>query len=720
MMPPASRVLHAFAPRTVTSQPLALSAAVAAVILFIGIGHASAQPLPTGWASQDIGAVGLAGSADYDAGRFTVRGAGANIWGSADTFHFANQLLAGDGEIVARVASMENTHSSAKAGVMIRETLTAGSRHVTLAMKPDGSVQFIARAAAGGTTEYVAGRSGRRWLRLVRSNGVFTAYVSTDGAAWTSLGSRAIAMGVNVWVGLAVCSHTTTALNTAAFDNVRVPAAPGGTDQPPTVSITSPSNGATFAAGTSIAIAATASDTDSTPVASVEFYASEGATRTRLGIDTTSPYTFSWSNVPAGSYSLTAVATDTAGQETTSAAVAVSVVEAGGGALPQGWASQDIGAVGLAGSADYDAGRFTVRGAGANIWGSADAFHFANQLLVGDGEIVARVASMENTHSSAKAGVMIRETLTAGSRQVTLAMRPDGSLQFISRAATGGSIEYSTGGRSRWLRLVRAGGTVTAYRSTDGVAWTSIGSRTVAMGVNVWVGLAVCSHTTSALNTALFDSVRVQAASAGVKTVMITGPPDGSTFPPGTGIVVSAAAAVGMSPTPLSHVEFWANDGTTTRNIGVGFATGSDGTDVYSYTPWWTNVPAGSYTITAVATYGRDELVTSQPVRVRVSTTPGADVPPTVVFTYPTAATRVPVGSTITVTAEASDPDGTPVAKVDFWESTYEGARFLGSTTAPPYAVVWSDYGYTGPIWLLAVVTDTAGLATCRWLSVTR
>jgi RHS repeat-associated protein len=88
----------------------------------------------------------------------------------------------------------------------------------------------------------------------------------------------------------------------------------------PTVAITSPTSGASFTAPATITIAATASDADGT-VAKVDFY--QGATL--LGTATTAPYSFIWSNLPAGNYSLTAKATDNVGMVSTSAAIAVSV-----------------------------------------------------------------------------------------------------------------------------------------------------------------------------------------------------------------------------------------------------------------------------------------------------------------------------------------------------------------------------------------------------------
>ena len=68
----------------------------------------------------------------------------------------------------------------------------------------------------------------------------------------------------------------------------------------------------------------------------------------------------------------------------------------------------------MAGSASATANSFSVTGGGVDIWGSSDQFQFVYQTLVGDGEIVARVDSLQNVNDWAKAGVMIREDLTGG------------------------------------------------------------------------------------------------------------------------------------------------------------------------------------------------------------------------------------------------------------------------------------------------------------------
>ena len=59
--------------------------------------------LPSPWLTRDIGSVGIAGSASYASSIFTLKGSGADIWGTSDQFRFVYQSLNGNGTIVARV-----------------------------------------------------------------------------------------------------------------------------------------------------------------------------------------------------------------------------------------------------------------------------------------------------------------------------------------------------------------------------------------------------------------------------------------------------------------------------------------------------------------------------------------------------------------------------------------------------------------------------------------
>jgi subtilisin family serine protease len=96
----------------------------------------------------------------------------------------------------------------------------------------------------------------------------------------------------------------------------------GSTDAKPSVSITSPSNGSSVSTGSAVTITANASDDKG--VTKVDFFVGT----TLISTDTTSPYSASWTPNTDGTYNLTARATDTAGQSTTSAAVQVTATTA--------------------------------------------------------------------------------------------------------------------------------------------------------------------------------------------------------------------------------------------------------------------------------------------------------------------------------------------------------------------------------------------------------
>lgn len=102
-----------------------------------------------------------------------------------------------------------------------------------------------------------------------------------------------------------------------------------GSNQPPSVSLTSPSAGASFSAGSSITVSANASDSDGT-VSKVEFF--RGGTS--LGIDTSAPYSVTWTNASAGSHTFKAVATDNNNAVTSSATVSVTVAAASNDTTP--------------------------------------------------------------------------------------------------------------------------------------------------------------------------------------------------------------------------------------------------------------------------------------------------------------------------------------------------------------------------------------------------
>ena len=313
----ADEVKGATSPPSQALTELQTSLATGSALVAEGTTTLVVPALPSPWLATSIGSPAVGGSATYASGTFTIKGAGADIAGTADQFHFAYRTLTGNGEIVARIASLQDV-TRAKAGVMIREGLTAASRHAFAAVTP-GGVAFQRRLATGASS-WSTGRTGTvpHWVRLVRSGSMFSAYRSTTGTSWTLIGSETIPMAATVYVGLAVTSRNVSALATATFTGATVTA--GTSNAPPSVSLTSPLSTATFNAPAMINVTASASDSDGT-IASVKFYAGS----TLIGSDTSSPYSVSWLNVPAGTYVLTAVAVDDDGASRTSGPVSTGV-----------------------------------------------------------------------------------------------------------------------------------------------------------------------------------------------------------------------------------------------------------------------------------------------------------------------------------------------------------------------------------------------------------
>jgi CSLREA domain-containing protein len=219
----------------------------------------STSTLPSPWLNRDVGGVAATGSASYADGTFTVRASGADIWGTSDEFHYVHQPLNGNGVITARVTSLANTNSWAKARVMIRETLNANAKHVTTVITPRQGVSFQRRSSTGGSSasKELASVTAPEWVRLKRSGNAFTAWHSSNGTSWTQVGSATVSMGTDVYAGLAVTSHNDGAVTTAKFDNVRITKS-----LPPTPTISSPATSLTWKVGDTINFSGSATDAE--------------------------------------------------------------------------------------------------------------------------------------------------------------------------------------------------------------------------------------------------------------------------------------------------------------------------------------------------------------------------------------------------------------------------------------------------------------------------
>ena len=166
------------------------------------------------------------------------------------------------------------------------------------------------------------------------------------------------------------------------------------------------------------------------------------------------------------------------------------------------------------------AGTYTMSASGVDIWDQADEFRYAWKQLSGAGSIVAQVLSVQNTDPWAKAGVMIRETLEPGSEFAFVCVTPGNGLRFQARLTTGASATSDTGVETPeqtaitapyWVKIERdAAGNFNGYYSSDGVSWQTMAwnPQRISMPTNVYIGLALTSHSSGVTSVAGFSNVQ--------------------------------------------------------------------------------------------------------------------------------------------------------------------------------------------------------------------
>ena len=230
------------------------------------------------------------------------------------------------------------------------------------------------------------------------------------------------------------------------------------------------------------------------------------------------PYTTIATGVTGTTYTDTAVTADVTyyylvvavNAEGASAPPPPAVASAG---LPSPWLQADVGAVGMAGSASYNSGTFTLLGSGAGMPASPPSeCHFVYQEMSGNGTIIARVVSPATTNGLSKCGIIMRQSLADNSQEAFMNIQPSPlEATFQVRASTGGTAfatSININSSTYWLELVRTGATFTGYGSPDGVNWTQVGSsQSIAMADPIYVGMFVSSLDNTNLGQAIFDSV---------------------------------------------------------------------------------------------------------------------------------------------------------------------------------------------------------------------
>lgn len=455
----------------------------------------------------------------------------------------------------------------------------------------------------------------------------------------------------------------------------------------PTISLTAPVANTNFAAPASLTINATASDTDGR-VTKVEFYNGN----TLLGTDTISPYTFTWNNVSAGKYSITAKATDDQASVTTSAAVSVSVYTPN--VPPSVSLTSPVANSTLAAPASI-----TITAAATDLDGKITKVNFYNNdTLVGTSTVSPYTLTLNN--------------LTAGTYSITAKAIDDSSAITTSTAATVSVYTPNVAPYIDWTSSVKsttlaapasltisanasdADGSITKvdFYNNDTIIGTATASPYTLTLKNVTAGTyfitAKATDDSSAVTASAPIAISVYTPNV-APAVTLVNPTANATIAAPASVTISANAVDGDGK--ITKVDFYNND------TLIGTATASP------YTIAWNNVGAGNYSITAKATDDSSAVTTSSSVSISVYT---PNIAPSVSLTSPVTTTKYVGPATINITASANDIDGT-ISSVMF----YNGSTYLKTVSASPYTYSMTNVA-PGSYTITAKATDNKGLVT--------
>lgn len=187
------------------------------------------------------------------------------------------------------------------------------------------------------------------------------------------------------------------------------------------------------------------------------------------------------------------------------------------GELPPAWNGADIGQISKPGSAVHYQGTFTLTAHPRTRKAKGDTIHFVWQSWRGDGEMVARVASLQprdEKQKQARAGLMMRASLEPEASCVSMAL--SGGLGSLFKRTSRKGIRVMDDKRPDlkapyWVRLTREGGMIAGYQSADGKEWKLLGSSETDLPSTMLVGLAVWSRRGEPAEASL-DHVAIRSA----------------------------------------------------------------------------------------------------------------------------------------------------------------------------------------------------------------
>lgn len=200
---------------------------VATLIMCAGDGLAQKSDLGIFTDQGSVGQTPPGSAAHYDAakGEYRITGGGANVWGTADAFYFVWKKASGDITLTADVQWVGTSSAEhRKALLMIRQSLDPGSAYADAVSHGNGVTSLQFRGAANEQTYQVITQvEGPVRLRIERKGSRFTMYAGKPNQELKMVGPvEYVGLQDPVYVGIGVCSHVATTLETAIFSNVQI------------------------------------------------------------------------------------------------------------------------------------------------------------------------------------------------------------------------------------------------------------------------------------------------------------------------------------------------------------------------------------------------------------------------------------------------------------------------------------------------------------------
>ena len=178
-------------------------------------------------ATDDIGNVSIKGKSVYDENKdsYTISGAGENMWFEKDAFHYVWKKVSGDISLSAEINWItEGVNPHRKAGVIIRQNLTPGSAYADAIIHGDGLTSLQYREVANDLTHQIQSNvTGPNQVKIQKEGDYVYMSVALEGNKIESAGGNfRIKLEEPYYIGIGVCSHDSTVLETAVFTNIEL------------------------------------------------------------------------------------------------------------------------------------------------------------------------------------------------------------------------------------------------------------------------------------------------------------------------------------------------------------------------------------------------------------------------------------------------------------------------------------------------------------------